>query len=946
MAKSRLKKYRIGHRVCALLVCFFLCVSCVGSWCVAVAPAKTVEAAGKKVDKLLTLSAARRLAIAKSEKIEGLDIKIESKAAAVQSAIKSLQEKERNMGTFRWSPLLSFKFPQKPNEAQAFEFQFKPQQLRNQQQILHHKVRDTELEITEKVSNTYIDISSANQELTYNTLREKKLAESLDKILKRREEGSVTMAAVEVVEKRHDTAAKAKTKSETKLLRAKQKLGKLIGLDITTGYRFSNEFVFANMTRDDIPYLQQKALDEDQNIFESKIARDEALLALKTNHALIQKKYSRDYWMISSYIEGAEGGSKIQKKPFKKRYDEFVKQIDSDWQGSYRILFISFPKEWLKGSLDGVRYIEDDPYVLYTAALDYESARKDFDNTSEDLRNTVYDMYDNYVETKKAYESARDEYYRQRRQITVDEVKNLMGQLSNEEFETEYSEYENAQNDMNEALRTYSESLFNFDRTTCGGVSDFFGGDTKGKGVNIRPVVQEGITYNFKPVADSSEFLLSLNVPDDFEAKTGLSVNAFQLRCNGRNIGAKTNVGQSMRHVALSVTNVTEAFIRIFDGDTVLDDCVIDPLVARGPLTLTTGYDTKSLRVIGTYSSESKLGTDTVEISVQFDQAQVGREYVSGEACATYTIATESGSVLGSGDKTPQDQPFTYLGLISGDIGKLILHMYDKDGEEIGIAKFDTKTKSIYHDVDDLEAERIAEEKKRRSEIQEQEEQTEAEQRQEDQELEAAKKLLERLGVPETPENIAYARAHYRELSYGADLKENIDKLQGNIDSVQKKIDAARAAGQDTKALEARLETLRKQKAVVEKTLSGMESYQKLVVSTQKNREEISRLQKVIEADQKYIAEGEQKLRGEIEALNQKYNTLRNSLAVKRQAKPKVSAGEIQSLERSLLALERSRRTKEWELRRNSTEVSRKKQEIADSIRKLKELGADTSRYE
>ena len=296
--------------------------------------------AAKKKDELMTLSAARRLAIARSEKIENLEIQIMAKDAAVASAIRSLKERERNMATFRWSPLLSFKFPTKPNEQEAFEFQFKPTQLENQKTILRHKIKEAEYEITQKVSLAYIDIISAEQELNYINLRVRRLSGSLDKIKKRREEGSVTAKAVEQVQKRYDNAANSKLKTETKLMRAKQKLKGLTGVDVTTGWKFQKNFVTATMTRDDIPYLQQRALDDDQGVFEANIEKQEANLALQVNYELIRNKYPGDINKISSYVQSALTGAKIEKKAFKVDYNEFLRVIDEPWQGDYKILFI------------------------------------------------------------------------------------------------------------------------------------------------------------------------------------------------------------------------------------------------------------------------------------------------------------------------------------------------------------------------------------------------------------------------------------------------------------------------------------------------------------------------------------------------------------------------------------------------------------------------------
>jgi hypothetical protein len=62
--------------------------------------------------KKLTLAAARRLAVENSTEYESAELTIEAKKAAYESAVKSVKLKETSMKQFRWSPALSFKFPQ------------------------------------------------------------------------------------------------------------------------------------------------------------------------------------------------------------------------------------------------------------------------------------------------------------------------------------------------------------------------------------------------------------------------------------------------------------------------------------------------------------------------------------------------------------------------------------------------------------------------------------------------------------------------------------------------------------------------------------------------------------------------------------------------------------------------------------------------------------------
>ena len=102
-------------------------------------------------EKTLTLKDAKNFALQQSPAIESAEDAIESKQAAYDSAVKALKVKEQSMRQFRWSPLLSFKFPTSPNFAQASEFQYKPVAIAYEIAVAKHNLSDKKFEVYEKV---------------------------------------------------------------------------------------------------------------------------------------------------------------------------------------------------------------------------------------------------------------------------------------------------------------------------------------------------------------------------------------------------------------------------------------------------------------------------------------------------------------------------------------------------------------------------------------------------------------------------------------------------------------------------------------------------------------------------------------------------------------------------------------------------------------------------
>ena len=194
------------------------------------------------------------------------------------------------------------------------------------------------------------------------------------------------------------------------------------------------------------------------------------------------------------------------------------------------------------------------------------------------------------------------------------------------------------------------------------------------------------------------------------------------------------------------------------------------------------------------------------------------------------------------------------------------------------------------------------------------------------------------------------------------ELKGNAEDLDKNAEQVKQQIEKAKAAGEDTSALEKRLETIGKQKAVVEKSLGGMESYQNFVGGDAQKQQEIIRLKNAVTAARKYISEGKDTLKRQVESLTAKETSLKNQLKNKKTAvrKKQIEASteqekkdieeesreDIEKLNTQINAVAKAKALKKAELDQYDSTAAAKRSEITEALQKLKALGADTSGYE
>ena len=641
------------------------------------------EAAGAKT---LTLTLAKKLAVANSDSYEKVESQLAVKQASLSQAYRSIREKQKNMSTFRWSPLLSFKFPTKPDLSEAYEFQFKPIEIQSEIDSLKHQLTDVVLEEYEKVSTLFVDAVVLDESIKFNEKRLAVFEEQLVKDKAKLKLGEASQSDIDILNTNITSLQNKIATDRRSYEQSKKKLSDAIGMDVTTGYSFVNPFVSAEISRTQLQDLTQYTLDHDQSYYDVCMAESTALISLRTNYNLMNGQYGSKMNYISGYVNQVYAGTKVNKKAFKSAYEVFLQKIDEPWQGKKKILFIRIPKEWFKGAISGIRYVEDEPYALYEAALEYEDARLERQNAEKDLTDEVADTFENYVSLRNAYLAAVEAVNKAEKSLTAAESLNKLGELTNEEFTTEKEDYEELQNEMFSALADYTKALYSFDRLTCGGVSVLLadaGADLNAGGEGNSYVEAEyegGAYYYMESIIEQEQFRLNVYIPDDFSVE----VTHFELWCDGKQIGERTAIDKSIRHLALATESIDKAFIRFYNDTEFVDDCEIDPSQQSGELQIVTGYtatgDSRD-KELGEYSItvNATTGIATVELSPQKDRE-----------IAYYRISTSDGVYLTGDSYYSIEKGFRYLSLLENGIADLNIEFYDASKNKIFEGYFET----------------------------------------------------------------------------------------------------------------------------------------------------------------------------------------------------------------------------------------------------------------
>lgn len=650
-------------------------------------------------ESVMPLSQTQALGLAESDDYRKVKSKIALKEVKYKEAVKSIQLKKKNMSTFRWTPLLSFKFPEKAALADEYEFIYKPLQIQSEIRVLEHQLTDVKYEVREEISNLYTEIYTYQEKISNKTARLETMEENLKRNQAKVLTGQAKQSDVDKIES-SITALQSSLAADMRAFESgKSELSDLTGIDLTTGYRFENPYKEATIERSSLDQLIQATLDRSQSYYEAKQTTKLALTSVDTNYSLMQNQYGSKMGYISSYVQQAKNGEKIKSDLFRNAYDQFLKAIDDPWQGTKRILFIKIPKEWFKGSIDGVRYVEDDPYILYTNVLEYQEALSDQKSLEKEITKSVEDVFENLVTAGNSYHSIQQQTQKAKEEMDRGKLKNQAGELEFEEYETLREAYEELQISELEALELYTTLLYSFDRLTCGAVTELLNGEeiSLEQGSQGESFVADKTkpSYYITTLAEDNLFELGIYLPEESD----IQITHFELWVDNVQIGERTEIDAVIRHLELDLSQTDKTVIRLYNGDEFVADCEIDPDEYQGSLNLpddtagktdsvdkTDSAEPETKQLLGTYkySRNKKTGLITFDIQPQ-----------EGLNIEKFRLLDAQGKAIYSDTPAEVGKGITYLAVLGNDLKNVRAELYDKDGNKLYTARLDTKSGKV-----------------------------------------------------------------------------------------------------------------------------------------------------------------------------------------------------------------------------------------------------------
>ncbi|MDR1070311.1 MAG: hypothetical protein LBL37_05995 [Gracilibacteraceae bacterium] len=687
---------RVRNTVAAALLLSFLTL-------MPLYPPSAAEAAAPP--KILVAEQAQNLALAADTAIKKKNSELILKRIKYTEAVEGARIKAKNMATFRWSPLLSFKFPEPLDLVLEYDLSATPLILQIEIDTLQHEKDDLVFTVRQRAEKLFTRVYIGQEKIAFTEKRLAAARSSLERNQNRLLLGQAKQADI-------DAGAGAVKALEAELalnMRAfetdKQELGDQIRLDVSTGYVFKNPLKILNITREQLEPLTEYTLRNDHRYFAARMAESIARISLNSYESLFRRQYGGKVNAISPFLNQARNGVDIDNAAFRMAYDAMTRDFDAPWAGRKRILFFTFSREWLKGQIDGARYIQDEMYALYTASLDYLSALRDRETTERDLRKEIAASYETLVTARNSAESMLDAVAETKTALDRLVELNRLGKAEFSEVQDKQTDYEEQQAEAIELLASYYELLVDFDRLTCGGASRLMTetgfsagvgrsglswadeGESEEAGEGIGGLGEGGRldlpTYHiYSDVADMV-FAFGVQIPDNYEP----SIDEFEILYEGTLIGARTPIARELRHLVLDYGATKRLTVRLFYAGEFVAECEIDTTVPSDvlPIEGRAAPTAPAPRVVGTYAvrTERSGGLDRTEITL-----------TPREPEAVFYRLTANGASLLNTAPAPVTLPFRYLALLS-DLSSVRAEFYSQDQTLLYTARFEPKSLTL-----------------------------------------------------------------------------------------------------------------------------------------------------------------------------------------------------------------------------------------------------------
>lgn len=637
-----------------------------------------------------TIEQVRTLAQENSEglqdvKIDRIKKQIELKQA--QDGIKDIRKKE---STIRFSLLFNIKFPSSHGMPKEIELIMKVPQIQNEITILQKQEGYETLKSQTEAETAFYDVVQEQYNQTYLQERIQDSKTVLQKITKEYQTGNGKKEDVEYVQNELQNFENEYQKSVLNMDIKTKKLSSLLGMNVQTGYTFTEYFPQVNIDRTQLEQITKFAKENDFEVFKKTQQRKLAETDTSEILNIYKSKYSNYIGDIEAYIKAHEN-TRINYDEFIQKYNYTLTQIDSPWDGAYVINLLFFkiriPKEWFKGEYSGTRYMEDQKYALFVSLTERDKARKAEQNAISSLENTIYTAYNNLKQMESAYKNAQENLQLSEKNYNEQKKQNQLGLVAFSTLESSRMDYFTKQKALFDMKMEYAKALSSFNLTTSGYINHLLeGGTFESKSLEAGDTFLESPQWYVKNDLTSYTFAFGVTIPDEY------GVDSYQLYYDGLPVGNKLSLDKQLIHMPLTYSDSSLLEVRFFQNDALKYTASFDGSQYGGELELKKA-DELLAEASKIQPESNNLGTWTV---LQTDNLRSTFSTEVPDLIYTdYELIFNANSV----GKAKKGESVSTLSLYFSDMNAVLIRFYNQ-GQMVGAGRLEGNSSGIIYKLE------------------------------------------------------------------------------------------------------------------------------------------------------------------------------------------------------------------------------------------------------
>lgn len=632
-------------------------------------------------EKRITISEARKLAVENSSDLKSTQIELIKKDIELKQAKEGVKDIRWKESTVRFSLLFNIEWPETHGLPKEIDLVTKIPKIQTEIDKLTKKLEFNKLKAKTDAENAYYDVILSENVMNNLYKRLKEDESTLKKIETQYRIGKGSKEDLDYMKQNVENTKQAYQKSVMNYTNKKEKLGQVIGLDVSKGYTFIPHTSTLEISRSQLKGVIDYAVGNDFTLYSATMDRKMAETKIDETLDIYKTQFGSKVNIIEKEIKK----EKIDYNSFIKSYNTMLENIDKPWQRYYVINMLFFkikiPYRWFQGEYDALRYFEDEKYALFVSLVEKDEKVQQETQIKNELIQTVKDTYTTLKEMQIAYTSAQRNLEVIKKNYDKAILDNKRGLIAFKDLESMKKDYQSASDSTYELLINLNKTISTFNFNTSGYVDqyrestefnpdDLMSGDSfkKDEGADNKSKELEGAQwYIIKTLADF-KVTFGVRISDELDISHYILYGP-----NKEKIGEKTEKGKTLSHLPLTFEDSSTLYIELYKDDVLKYTAELDGFEFGGKLNLLkVEYNPfKSGTNVGTYKMTK--GAYKTELSINITAEEL--EFTD------YEVYIDDVKI----QTVKKDSNISHLSTIFSEVENILVKLLNKDKKVITI---------------------------------------------------------------------------------------------------------------------------------------------------------------------------------------------------------------------------------------------------------------------